>query len=120
MLAYLRAEGGGSRVRSAIEDGAIASWVNLGEALYIEARRQGFDRADRVVSQLAQQLLLAEQADARIVRAAAAIKAGGGLSYADGFAIATAERHGLTLLTGDPEIIAADRPRLELVDLRGD
>lgn len=92
--------------------------MNLGEALYIEARRQGFDRADSAVSSFARQLLLAEAVDADVARAAAEIKAGGGISYGDCFAVATAERHRAPLLTGDPEILALDRPALELVDLR--
>ncbi len=49
--------------------------------------------------------------------AAARIKARGGLSYADCFVIATAQRYRAPLLTGDPEIIdwAGD---VEVIDLR--
>ena len=59
----------------------------------------------------------AEPADAAAVRAAAAIKAEARLSYADCFAIATAERHGAPLLTGDPEILRLSRPGLDTVDI---
>lgn len=59
-----------------------------------------------------------EPPDADLVLGAAEIKAGGRISYADCFAVATAERHQAPLLTGDPEILALDRPALELVDLR--
>lgn len=92
--------------------------MNLGEALYIEARSQGYDRAEKVITSFAQQLLIAEEADSEVVRAAAMIKAQGGVSYSDCFAIATAERHGAPLLTGDPEILAIRRPALTTVDLR--
>jgi predicted nucleic acid-binding protein len=48
---------------------------------------------------------------------AARLKAGGGISYADCFAIATAQRYQAPLFTGDPEIIdwAGD---VEVIDLR--
>ena len=44
--------------------------------------------------------------DWRIVEAAARIKAGGGLSYADAFCIATAWSIEAPIWTGDPEIVA--------------
>lgn len=117
MLAFLHDEPAATQVRAALEDGAVASWVNLGEVLYIEIRRQGEERAAEVVESFAEQLTRAEVADAELARAAARIKAAGGVSYADCFAIATAERHAAPLLTGDPEILALDRPGLSMVDL---
>jgi predicted nucleic acid-binding protein len=39
------------------------------------------------------------------VKAAASVKATGGLSYADAFAVALAKEFEAPLLTGDPEII---------------
>jgi predicted nucleic acid-binding protein len=104
-------------VRIAIEEGAIASWINLGEVLYIEIRRHGEERASAVVESLAEQLAHVEDADAELTRAAARIKAGGGVSYADCFAVATAERHAAPLLTGDPELLAIEHPGLTVVDL---
>jgi len=59
----------------------------------------------------------AEAADPDMVIAAARIKAGGGISYADCFAVATAQRHGAPLLTGAPEIVALVG-EIEVVDLR--
>lgn len=70
-----------------------------------------------MVESLAEQLTTAEAADAELAPAAASIKAGGGVSYADSFAIATAERHAVPLLSGDPEILVLDRPGLRVVDL---
>ena len=120
MLALLHDEPAAPRVRAALEEGAIASWVNLGEVLYIEIRRQGEERAGEVIESLAEQLARVEVADAELSQAAARIKAGGGVSYADCFAVATAERHGVPLLSGDPEILALDRPSLNIVDLTPD
>jgi predicted nucleic acid-binding protein len=57
--------------------------------------------------------------DWQLVSAAAAIKAHGGLSYADAFCLATAERLGAPLMTGDPEIIERVTDRsYEVIDLR--
>jgi predicted nucleic acid-binding protein len=52
-----------------------------------------------------------------LVVAAARLKAGGGISYADAFCVATAERHRAPLYTGDPEILALDAP-VRRIDLR--
>lgn len=115
--ALLRGEPAGPRVRRAIEEGSVCSWINLGEALYVEVRRQGEERAASAITRLAQSMTV-EAADPALVQAAARIKADGGISYPDCFAVATAERHGLPLLTGDPEIIELDRPGLDIIDLR--
>lgn len=104
-------------MRKALEEGAIASWVNLGEVLYIEIRRHGEERATTVVDSLAAQLVEIATADAELTHQAARIKAGGGISYADCFAIATALRHRAPLLSGDPEILALQRPGLVVIDL---
>jgi len=59
----------------------------------------------------------AEEPDSELVLAAARIKAGGGISYADCFVIATAQRREAPLLTGDPEIIR-HAANVEVIDLR--
>jgi len=51
------------------------------------------------------------EADWPRVRAAAEIKADGGLSYADCFALALASEAGAPLLTADPEIVRAAERR---------
>lgn len=119
IVAWLRGESAYERVRQALDEGAICSWINLGEALYSETRQRGFEAASSAIDEL-ETALAAEEPDADLVRAAAAIKVGGGISYADCFAVATAERHGLPLLTGDPEILALDRPKLKTIDLRAE
>ncbi len=55
--------------------------------------------------------------DWSLVEAAARVKARGGLSYADAFCVATAERLDAPLWTGDPEILDFET-EVELVDLR--
>jgi len=117
VLALLRDESPAAQVEELIFVGeALISSINLGEALYWTERRQGqgvaLEQIDRV-----RPMLVVEDPDWRLVSAAAHLKAGGGLSYADAFCVATAQRHQATLYTGDPEILALDVP-VEMVDLR--
>ncbi|MBA3421174.1 MAG: type II toxin-antitoxin system VapC family toxin [Thermoleophilaceae bacterium] len=117
LIAFLRDEPAADRVRQAMEAGAAASWVNLGEVLYVEARRQGERRAEEAVEALAV-FLDARPAERDAARRAGLVKARGGLSYADCFAVATAEELELPLLTGDPEIVGLQRAGLQIEDLR--
>lgn len=92
--------------------------VNLGEALYLEMRVRGSDNADETIEEVRRELNVIHP-DWGLVTAAAKIKAGGGLSFADAFCIATAERMDAPLWTGDPEIInRAKELRCEVKDLR--
>ncbi len=105
------------RVQEAIAaGGGVVSWVNLGEVYYVSIRRRGAADAE-----LALRLVLAsvraEDTIPQVTREAARLKALGGLSYADCFAIATARRHQAPLLTGDPEIIDS-ASGVEVIDLR--
>ncbi len=116
-MAVLRDEPAGPRVEAVIESGeSVISWINLGEVLYVESRRVGEPQARQAVLEVAR-LMTVDAPDGDLVIAAARIKAGGGISYADCFVIATAQRYGAPLLTGDPEIIdwAGD---VEVIDLR--
>lgn len=93
--------------------------VNLGEALYMEIRARGDEDAGSTVEDARRDLTVIDP-DWDLVVSAAKIKAQGGLSYADAFAIATAVRLGAPLWTGDPEIIdLADDLPCTVVDLRG-
>jgi PIN domain nuclease of toxin-antitoxin system len=104
-------------ISSAIEGGgAIVSAVNLGEALYWLERDHGLKRATELVDGI-RSTAYVEEPDWTLVASAAHIKAGGGLSYADAFCIATAQRHDAPLYTGDPEILALGE-LVEMVDLR--
>jgi predicted nucleic acid-binding protein len=119
LLAYLRDEPAAERVEAEwLESGAAICTINLGEALYIRIRERdkGTARGEiRVVRRRAEVV----EVDWKLVRAAAEIKAGGGLSYADSFCVATARQLDSPLWTGDPEIVErADRLRCKVVDLR--
>jgi ribonuclease VapC len=119
VLALLRDEPPAARVEELIFGGeALISSINLGEALYWTERWHGQHAAREQIDELSR-MLVVEDPDWPLVSVASHIKAGGGLSYADAFCIATAQRHRATLYTGDPEILA--RGELgEMVDLRKD
>ncbi len=105
------------RIEAVLEEGrgAICS-VNLGEVLYRQARMAGMQVARDGVEALRREVEVVEP-DWPLVSAAAAVKARGGLSYADAFCIATAMRLEAPLWTGDPEILGLDAG-VETVDLR--
>lgn len=88
------------------------SWINLGEVAYILARRLGESRAARTVATLRRAPLTLERATPARVLAAARIKSGHRLSYADAFAAALALELDAPLVTGDPELraLAASTP----------
>jgi PIN domain nuclease of toxin-antitoxin system len=118
VMALLQDEPAASQVREVIatQDARICS-VNLGEAYYVVQRRRGRGFAvDRI--EAIRRIVRVEDPDWTLTRAAAEIKAGGGLSYPDAFCVATARRHRAPVYTGDPEILALDGEDLEVVDLR--
>lgn len=117
VIAFLRDEPAAEQVETAIEAGAVCSWINLAEVLYIETRRVGHELAHQAVDSV-EGALTAELPDPTLFRAAARVKAIGGVSFADSFAIATAELRDSELLTGDPEILGCNRPSLKVTDLR--
>lgn len=119
LLAHLRDEAAAEQVRREwIANGATMCSVNLGEALYLEIRVRGPDSAGDTIEEASRELDILHP-DWALVKSAAKIKAGGGLSYADAFCIATAERLGATLWTGDPEIVdRAEGLACAVTDLR--
>ena len=119
LLAYLRDEPASERIEAEwLGGGAAICLINLGEALYMRIRERG-SRAARAEVRTIRRRAEVVEADWDLVRAAAEIKAGGGLSYADAFCLATAQRLDAALWTGDPEIIArAKELRCATVNLR--
>ena len=119
LLAYLQGEPAAERIETAwLDEGAAISSINLGEVLYILTREDGEESAVATVETIRKRLDVVEP-DWPLVAVAARIKAGGGLSYADAFCIATAIQVGAPLWTGDPEIVEqADKHSCEVVDLR--
>ena len=94
-------------MRDAVADGgAVISWINLGEVHYIVARTRGGAEADRALRRILSRVR-AQAPDSELVIAAARIKAGGGISYADCFAIATARLTGRRCSPATPRSFAA-------------
>ena len=104
VMAYLRGESAADRTQRAIDDGALMSWINLGEVLYLLHRAVGADRARATIRDL-RSVIEVEVPGVDRITEAAVIKAEHPLSYADAFAAATALAHDAPLLTGDPELL---------------
>lgn len=77
--------------------------VNWGEIDYITRRVYGERKAIQVLTVIDELPNDIRPADREQAKAAARIKARGGLSYADCFAAGLATHRGGPLLTGDPE-----------------
>lgn len=113
LLAMLEDQPGAERVAEIISSpgGAVyLSVINLGEVLYIVERR----RSTQAASEVAGAVVATEEiqlVDATFERTqiAANVKARGGLSYADCFAVALAQETGGTIITGDPEYAKVEK-----------
>lgn len=109
VLALLGDEPGGREVaqvlRQAQEGAARAqmTWVNLGEVAYIVERRWGQEQLFQALGTLEATALEIISVERELALAAAHIKAGHPLAYADAFAAALAIMTKATLITGDPE-----------------
>jgi PIN domain nuclease of toxin-antitoxin system len=118
VIELLAGSSAGERVRAAVaEEGAAMSSINLGEVQYVLMRSRGDEVADRLVDGVSEAVRV-DTPDLPLVRSAARIKAGGHLSYAEAFCLATAARYGGAVLTGDPEIVAAAGD-VDVIDLGG-
>ncbi len=119
LLAHLRDEPAAERVRQAwLKSGAAMCSVNLGEALYMEMRARGTQDAGSTIEAARRELIVIDP-DWKLVTSAAKVKAQGGLSFADSFCVATAERLDAPLWTGDPEIVdRVDDLPCDITDLR--
>lgn len=110
LLAYLEGEAGMPRVTEVL-DGAEAgahaiylSLINLGEILYITERENGLVEAQRVLAAIDQLPVQIVPVSRATVLAAAHVKARYPISYADAFAVTTAQDYEGVLITGDPEL----------------
>jgi predicted nucleic acid-binding protein len=112
LLAYLEGEAGMPRVRTllaAAQKGTptvYLSLINLGEALYITEREKGLTKVHQALAAVDQLPLQVVPVSRAAVLAAAHIKAHYAVSYADAFAVVTAEDNQAVILTGDPEFKA--------------
>jgi PIN domain nuclease of toxin-antitoxin system len=115
VLAFLSDEPGGADVEEILRIGEPwMTLVNLGEVAYILERASGAGAADEVWANLRAQHRPGGvpvrwiDIDDTLVRRAAAIKARGGLSYADAFAAGAASVLACPVVTGDPEFRVAE------------
>jgi predicted nucleic acid-binding protein len=117
LLALLKDEPAAGLVEQAwLDEEPLMCSVNLGEVLYTLIRTDGGDWAQRVIKKVRVELSVVDP-DWSLVVEAAKVKAGGGLSYADCFALATARQVGGQVWTGDPELVEVAASG-EVVDLR--
>jgi ribonuclease VapC len=77
--------------------------INAGEVLHATERRRGPNAARAAIALLDLLGIRVVDADRELKFAAAHIKAGHALSYADAFAAALARNLNAVLITGDPE-----------------
>jgi predicted nucleic acid-binding protein len=121
LLAYLKDEPPAKRIEAEwLSELPAISSINLGEVLYIRIRQRGEQAAASDIAAIRRNSTVVDP-DWALVAVAARIKAGGGLSYADSFCIATAQHLDAPLWTGDPEIIGqAEKLACEVVDVRTD
>ncbi len=117
LIAFFNDVGAAPRVEAVLEEGGgTVCSINLGEVLYRRTRVAGTSTARADVDALRRGLDVVDP-DWQLVEAAAALKAEGGLSYADAFCVATATRLDAPIWTGDPEIIELPGDH-QVVDLR--
>jgi predicted nucleic acid-binding protein len=110
LLAYLNKEVGYEKVRAVLAMAQQSSLpvlmneLNVGETYYILYRKRGLEQAEYFLDTVMAGLPVAMISnDFNIVISAAKIKAQHALSFADCFAVATAQRENAVILTGDPE-----------------
>lgn len=106
-----------SRVDGLLASRPVVSWINLAEVYYRLERDHGRARADETLSELRAALAPDLPGTARMIEAAR-LKTRASIALADCFAAATAAAHGLTLLTGDPELLDLVDSPCRLEDLR--
>lgn len=109
VLAYLQAEKGAQQVKELLHKAAngqltvLMTVINLGEVYYITSRVYGQERAEEVLAMLKHLPIKLVVVDEKLALEASRIKAKHPLSYADAFAVTLAQRHGIPVVTGDPE-----------------
>lgn len=109
IISLLQDEPGADQVEDVLQQGrdgkadVLLCVVNYGEALYIIEREQGVEKAQREGAFIEGLPVHLIDADRDLAQAAAHFKAQYAVSYADAFALALAQAHGATVLTGDPE-----------------
>ena len=97
------------RIEQVLKGRPVMSWINAVEVYYRVERDHGRGEADTVLAGMRKSFAL-DLPGTSLMIATARLKSAMPIALADCFAIATAHSHGLTLLTGDPEILDRDVP----------
>ena len=110
LLAYLNKEDGFEKVRNVLANAQKSSLpvlmneLNVGATYYILYRKRGHEQAEYFLDTILAGLPISMISnDFNAVISASKIKARNALSFADCFAVATAQRENAVILTGDPE-----------------
>ena len=110
LLAYLNKEDGFEKVRDVLANAqktdlpVLMNELNVGETYYILYRNRGLEQAEYFLDTVLAGLPISMISnDFNVVVSASKIKARYPLSFADCFAVATAQRENAVILTGDPE-----------------
>jgi predicted nucleic acid-binding protein len=107
VLAYLKQEERYKKVKdllSSDEVRILMNDINVGETYYILARERGRERAEYFLNIILPSLPITVLGNSlQEVIQAAVIKSEYPISYADAFVVATAQREGATIITGDPD-----------------
>lgn len=127
VLAFLQGEEpAASRVRQLLEQAhaqtvtLFLSIINLGEVVYRVGKVQGEAEASETLAQIRRLPITVVPASDDAVWAAVRYKMHHAISYADAFALTTAESLGATLATGDPELIQlGDQVPIEKLERHG-
>ncbi|MBW1788593.1 MAG: PIN domain-containing protein [Deltaproteobacteria bacterium] len=91
--------------------------IHIGEVYYITLREQGRSVADLAYARIkAFPIKVIDHIDEELLLAAARLKAGYPLSYADAFAAALAAIYNCPLLTGDPEFKSLEKENLVQIE----
>jgi predicted nucleic acid-binding protein len=109
IMKYYQDEPGADKVEKLLRQAdsglleAFMSEINLGEVYYLTIRRIGREPAKENVERLLNLPIKIIPPSTELIMRAAEIKAQFAISYADCFAVATAELFSALLITGDPE-----------------
>ncbi len=118
VLAWLDGESPAyERIEDLLDERPVISWVNAVEVMYRVERDHGRSSTDQLLADLRRLLELELPGRPRMVETAR-LKAALPIALADCFAIATASGRGISLLTGDPEIVGRTDLPCAVEDLR--
>jgi len=116
LLAYLNKEDGFEKVCNVLANAqksgisVLMNELNVGETYYILYRNRGHGQAEYFLDTVLAGLPISMISnDFNAVISASKLKARHALSFADCFAVATAQRENAVILTGDPEFKNVDK-----------